>query len=267
MQTAPGSITESLRSAAMRLMTARDPDAAPVLGLSGAQGSGKSTAVETLKSEMGDRLAVLSLDDFYLTKAERQRLATKVSPLLATRGAPGTHDVLWLAEAVARLKTARPDDATHLPRFEKADDDRAPPERWVAVRGRPDLIVVEGWCVGALAPPDYLTAPPLNDAERQDADLACRRLQHAQLTGPYLDLWRGFDAFVHLVPPSWETVSVWRKQQEIGNLALGDGLLPPDRAAWVDGFVQHYERITRAMAAGYRMPGEIVRLDEQRRVV
>ncbi len=238
-----------------------------VIGLSGAQGSGKSTAVAALKAELGDRLAVLALDDFYLPKSDRQHLAAAISPLLATRGVPGTHDIAWLASTIAHLKQAAPTETTPLPRFGKIPDDRLPPSEWGAHTGRPDLIVVEGWCTGALAAPDFLTGPPLNDAEREDTGLACRRFQYAQLNGPYLDLWRSFDAFLHLVPPSWETVAVWRKQQEIGNLGLGDAPLPPERAQWVDRFVQHYERITRNMASGSRMPGTIVQLDARRRVI
>src|SRR5476649_1736390 len=58
-------------------------------GLCGAQGSGKSTAalvIRHLLEAKGLRVAVLSLDDLYLTRAERQVLAQTVHPLLATRG-------------------------------------------------------------------------------------------------------------------------------------------------------------------------------------
>jgi D-glycerate 3-kinase len=67
-----------------------------IVGLCGAQGSGKSTAaaalVELLAHEQLPAIA-LSIDDFYLPRIERQRLAREIHPLLATRGVPGTHDV------------------------------------------------------------------------------------------------------------------------------------------------------------------------------
>jgi D-glycerate 3-kinase len=256
------SIADRLWATSDHLLEAGTPH---ILGLSGAQGSGKSTAVTRLQERLGDRLAVLSLDDFYLPLAERQHLADTVSPLLATRGVPGTHDIGWLTSTIERLRQSSPEDSASIPRFDKASDDRLPPSEWARITGRPDLIVVEGWCIGALAAPDFLSAPPLNEVERTDENMACRRFQQAALTGPYLDLWRTFDAFMHLVPPSWETVAVWRKQQEIANLGLGSDPLPADRAAWVDRFIQHYERITRDMAAGHRMPGDVVQLDAQRR--
>ena len=68
----------------------------PVLAISGLQGSGKSTLaaqVVALADQRGLRAAALSIDDFYLTRAKRQRLARQVHPLLLTRGPPGTHDL------------------------------------------------------------------------------------------------------------------------------------------------------------------------------
>jgi len=260
----PDTISDRLHAAAACLL---GRGGVPVLGLSGAQGSGKSTAAAALPAMLGARVAILSLDDFYLPRADRLRLASEVSPLLSTRGVPGTHDIAGLRAAVESLKSAAPGGVTHVPRFDKIADDRLPADRWNRLHGRPDLILVEGWCTGAVAAPDFLSGPPLNAVEREDSGLACRRFQHAWLTGPYLDLWKTFDAFIHLVPPSWETVAGWRKEQERGNLGLGDAPLPPDRDTWVEHFVQHYERITRDMAAGSRMPGDVVQLDAERRVV
>ena len=64
-----------------------------VLGINGGQGTGKSTMAaflkELLEDEYGKRVAVLSIDDFYLTRSERGRLAAEVHPLLATRGSAG----------------------------------------------------------------------------------------------------------------------------------------------------------------------------------
>ncbi len=68
-----------------------------VLGINGAQGTGKSTLADFIREFLGvahDRSTmVLSIDDLYLTRAQRQALAKDIHPLLATRGVPGTHDV------------------------------------------------------------------------------------------------------------------------------------------------------------------------------
>ena len=50
-----------------------------------------------------------------------------------------------------QLSHAGPTDHTPLPRFDKLDDDRIPREDWPDFTGRPDVILLEGWCVGVRA--------------------------------------------------------------------------------------------------------------------
>ena len=68
-----------------------------VVGIHGAQGTGKSTLTlflrDILSRHHGVNTTNFSLDDIYLTRAERQDLAERVHPLFITRGVPGTHDV------------------------------------------------------------------------------------------------------------------------------------------------------------------------------
>lgn len=106
-----------------------------VLGICGAQGSGKSTLARQLCKSLntqGAAAATLSLDDVYLTRAERVTLAQTIHPLLATRVVPGTHD-LGLAEKVI-AQSALP-GTVRLPRFDKARDDRCPPHEWAVAQG------------------------------------------------------------------------------------------------------------------------------------
>ena len=82
----------------------RQPGKTLFLGINGAQGTGKSTLADylrlALEIEYDWHVAVLSIDDFYLTKAERTQLAEDVHPLLVTRGVPGTHDIQMLADCL-----------------------------------------------------------------------------------------------------------------------------------------------------------------------
>src|SRR6187402_352808 len=74
-----------------------------ILGISGLQGSGKSTLAASLieaAKERGWSAVSLSLDDVYLTRAEREALGRQVHPLLRTRGVPGTHDLTLLASTL-----------------------------------------------------------------------------------------------------------------------------------------------------------------------
>lgn len=105
-----------------RLPAARAP---LVIGINGAQGSGKSTAckfLEVLLARRRIRAVTLSLDDLYLTREERLTLARQVHPLFATRGVPGTHAVTLGLRIVEDMLAGR---ALEIPRFDKAADDRA----------------------------------------------------------------------------------------------------------------------------------------------
>lgn len=237
-----------------RIAAVHDRLARPVLvGFSGPQGSGKTTTCARLRDgleAMGLRTVILALDDFYLTRAERARLARETHPLLATRGVPGTHDVAMMRATIAALSAAQPGDTTPLPAFEKATDDRAPAGDWPVFTGRPEVIVLEGWCIGA-APQDRETlAVPVNSLEaEEDAQGLWRGFVNDQLAGPYRDLFAAFDYSVALWAPSFDRVFAWRAQQEDAlrqRIPDGPQVMSPAQLA---RFIAHYERITRDLIA------------------
>jgi D-glycerate 3-kinase len=235
-----------------------------VLGLCGAQGVGKSTVARTVAEFLegrGWRVLLLSLDDLYFTRAERERLAREVHPLFATRGVPGTHDV---ALGLRVLEGAARQGRVAVPRFDKSRDDRAPREKWPVMETPVDLVLFEGWCVGAVPQTEDALAVPVNELERcEDTDGKWRRHANAQLSGPYRALFDRLDALVLLAAPGFEVVAGWRKQQELG--LEGGPAMTPDA---IDRFVRHYERLTRHILA--EMPGRadlVIRLDGERRVI
>lgn len=239
---------------------AASPNRPALIGVGGAQGSGKSYQCRTYAAAH-PRVAHFSLDDVYLTRDEREALAREVHPLCITRGPPGTHDLDLADQTIAALEQAGDNTRTSLPRFDKARDDRAPESAWPVLTGRPDAILFDGWCVGALAPPTDPQA--LNAIEAEDQDGRWRAHARDLLATDYADFFTAFDALVYLRAPSWEIVRVWRGQQE--EEALGRPLSPEENLA-LDRFVMHYERITRAMLAGHHSAGWIVHLDEERNV-
>ena len=231
-------------------------------GIGGGQGAGKSTLGQLLARAgeiAGVRVQVLSIDDFYLTKAQRLRLAADVHPLLATRGPPGTHAIDLVRQTMRDLLGAA---SVRIPRFDKGADDRSGFE---TLSGPADIVVLEGWCVGASAAAgssDHL-ASPINALERdEDADGRWRRYVDAALSDDYAALRDELQALVFLEVPSLDAVRRWRLQQEQER--------PPAQrmtAAAVDRFVQHYERITRRMLAALPSTAEVVvGLDEQHRI-
>lgn len=241
---------------------AHEPCNVPLVGIAGAQGSGKSYHCRAYAAAH-PRVACFSLDDVYFTKAERAQLAKRFHPLFATRGPPGTHAVGLALATIAALRRAAPDDETPLPQFDKASDDRAPEATWPRFKGRPDAILFDGWCLGAL--PDDLGAAPINALENEeDADGRWRAQINKDLVERYLPFFAAFDAIIYLKAPNWQIVRAWRGQQEIETLGRA---LAPQEDARLDRFILHYERITRAMMAGRHSAKLVVHLDEARNVV
>ena len=213
-----------------------------LVGIAGAQGSGKTTLVRRLAAELELRAlpaAVLSLDDFYLTKVERENLARSVHPLCVTRGVPGTHDVKLLDAVIDDLLAGT--GAVTVPGFDKASDDRgesrtlSPPF---------DIVLLEGWCIGAIPQQSEALSEPVNALERnEDPDGRWRRWANDHLAGDYARLFASLDLRIFLQAPDFAVVEGWRAQQEA---TLGERAMDSAR---LRRFVAHYERITRAMLA------------------
>ena len=170
------------------------------VGLSGGQGAGKSTLAALIAQALalvGRGAAVCSLDDFYLDRRERSKLAREVHPLLATRGPPGTHDV---ALALAVLDDVLAGRSTRLPRFDKGRDEPCPRTQWpVAESESVDRLVFEGWCLGVEPQPEAMLRRPVNWLEAEEdrdgrwrayVNAALRRLRPALATGGLVDLHR-----------------------------------------------------------------------------
>ena len=238
------------------LMKTRISERTFFLGVNGAQGTGKTTLAAYLQLALeqgcGWRVAVLSIDDFYLTKLERAQLAENIHPLLATRGVPGTHDIQMLAECIERLKALGPNETMALPRFDKSLDDRAESDSWPTVSGPIDLIVLEGWCVGSFPQSEEALREAINDLEEhQDTSGDWRLYVNEQLKGPYAELFARLDALVFLQAPDFDAIYRWRvKQEEKLARISGHGAAGIMNREQIADFIQHYERLTRANIAG-----------------
>ncbi len=229
--------------------TARRP---LIVGINGAQGSGKTTVcrfLEVLLRARGLRTVTLSLDDLYLTQPERHVLAKQIHPLFATRGVPGTHAV---GMGMAIIEAALVGRSFTLPRFDKARDDRA--ELGEAITGPVDVLLLEGWCVGAVAQPLSALATPANTLESQEDDGGIwRGLVNRFLAGDYARLFGLIDLLVMLKVESFGYVLRNRSLQETKLRAANPqapGLMGDDA---LTRFVAHYERLTRWMLV--EMPG------------
>ena len=150
------------------------------VGLAGGQGTGKTTISSIIKIvlEKYFKLKVfkISIDDFYKTREERFNLSKKVHPMLMTRGVPGTHDLKIMLDFFKKSKSKN-FKSIKLPSFNKAVDDRFPKKNWYNIKEQPDVIIFEGWCVGARAEINKTLTKPVNSLERtKDQKLIWRKL-------------------------------------------------------------------------------------------
>lgn len=231
-----------------------------VVGINGAQGSGKSTLAlflaNWLRRETGLETACLSIDDIYLGKAERTALSRTLHPLFATRGVPGTHDTA-LGERVLDALTALGERRTvELPAFDKASDDRLPESQWPTVEAPADVVLFEGWCVGARPQDPAELVEPMNVLETdEDTDGVWRRTVNERLGSDYAALFRRLDMLVMLRIPSFDKVLEWRGLQErkLLDRSHAGSTSPAARGELSDAqlrrFIRHYERLTCHMLA------------------
>ena len=233
---------------------AKAANTAPLVGFSGCQGSGKSTLVALMAKVMcevhGVSTVVLSLDDFYLTKATRVALAQSIHPLFATRGVPGTHDLALLNETIAALRQPPPGGSVPVPAFDKALDDRPEMVHWRQVSAPVQLILLEGWCVGLSPQQKSELQAPINPMEaEQDPSRVWRGEVNRQLATEYADLFGKLDALLLLQAPSFDAVFDWRWQQEqrLSQQFQQDHPDKPDPTmtrSEVADFILHYQRLT-----------------------
>lgn len=240
---------------------------ARVYAIAGLQGTGKSTLSAQLAAEgavRGRNVVVLSIDDVYLDRPEREVLGREVHPLLATRGAPGSHDVALAADTLDALRDGR---EVALPRFDKIADVRLPETDWPRAAAA-DLVVFEGWfqCVPSQAAAELVV--PVNALERdEDPHATWRTWCNAALGRDYPALWQRIDRLLFLQGPGFEVVPGWRWQQEQTLQAANPGR-PAMSEAQVRRFVQFFERVSRQALS--TLPGiadVTIRVDAQRRPV
>ena len=263
------------RPAAERIAARRASLGRPiVVGLCGSQGSGKSTMAGFLKALLearGLKAAILSLDDIYLTLPERERLGQDVHPLLKTRGVPGTHDVSLGMDLIDVLSHGSAE--VSMARFDKAEDTRAPAETWSRVAAPVDVILFEGWCVGAVPQDDAALLDPINALERdEDRGGVWRRYVNDRLKTDYAALFARIDMLAMLQAPSFEVVFGWRSLQE-QKLAervrlqglTGTKVMGPDE---IRRFLMFYQRLTQWILN--EMPGRadiLMPMDDGHRIL
>ncbi len=221
-----------------------------LIGLSGGQGAGKSTITEILKmilkKKYGLNLCVFSIDDFYKTKAERILMSKDVHPLFITRGVPGTHDLNLIKKTIKNLKKKK-FRTVLIPKFDKSKDDRFRRNKWQKIKIKPDIIILEGWCVGTTHQNNNELIKPMNLIERKyDKNLKWRKKVNYFIKSRYKNLFRQIDKLVYLKVPSFNYILKWRWLQE-QKMKLTSKSKKTMSKTQVKEFIMFYERLTKHM--------------------
>ena len=189
-----------------------------ILGLSGGQGTGKTTITTIisiiLRKYFNKKTFVISIDDFYKTIKERYKLSKNIHPLLQTRGVPGTHDVNIILNFFRKLNTNNFKPIS-LPKFDKSIDDRIKKNKWHKLKKKPDIVILEGWCVGAKPQTNKQLIKPVNLMEKnEDISAKWRKYVNFQLKTKYKKLYSQLKSVIYLKTPSFNLLRSWRIKQE-----------------------------------------------------
>ena len=224
-----------------------------IIGLAGGQGSGKTTisSILTLILKRYFKLKVckVSIDDFYKTREDRKLLSKTKHDLLMTRGVPGTHDINLLLSFFKNIKSKN-FKTLQIPTFNKAIDDRCSKSLWQKIKIKPDVVIFEGWCVGARAQTVSQLKKPINLLEKiYDQDVKWRSYVNKQLKTKYKSLFKQLDELIYLKAKNFNLLRKWRLKQEkklwvqkknkknLKIMSSGD----------IINFMQTYQRITQQM--------------------
>ena len=223
------------------------------VGLAGGQGSGKTTISSLIKIILTKyfKLKVfrISIDDFYKTKKEREKLSKRIHPMLLTRGVPGTHNINMMLNFFKKSKSKK-FKRLKLPTFDKAIDDRSKKDKWYDLREKPDVIIFEGWCVGARSEKNITLKKTINSMEKfDDQKQIWRKYVNQQLKTKYKNLYSQLNCLIYLKAKNFKLLQKWRLKQErklwLKNKKSAK-LKIMDKAD-VIRFMQTYQRITQNM--------------------
>ena len=169
--------------------------------------------------------------------------------MLLTRGVPGTHDINMMLNFFRKAKSKK-FKRLKLPTFNKAIDDRSNKKNWYDLKIKPDVIIFEGWCVGAKAEKNITLNKTINSMEKaKDQNQIWRKYVNQQLKSKYKNLYSQLNCLIYLKANSFNLLQKWRLKQErklwlsskkkinLKIMSKGD----------VINFMQTYQRITQNM--------------------
>ena len=224
-----------------------------IIGLAGGQGTGKTTITSIitiiLKKYFKLNVFKISIDDFYKTIKQRTLLSKNKHPLLIIRGVPGTHDIDVMLNFFKRIKVKN-FKIIKLPKFNKGVDDRCKQSLWYKIQSKPDVVILEGWCVGARSQNSKELKKSVNSLEKiHDQNFKWRQYVNYQLKTKYKKLFNQLDYILFLKAKNFSLLRRWRLKQEkkLWLKSKNKKNLKIMNKSEVKNFMDTYQRITQQM--------------------
>ena len=235
-----------------------------ILGFSGAQGSGKTTVTGIikiiLKKFFKREIYVSSIDDFYKTLKDRNKMSYAIHPLFKTRGVPGTHDINLVKRFFNFIKKKK-FKKFMLPKFDKSTDDRLKKKYWLNIKKRPAIVILEGWCVGAKPQINSSLKKPINILEKhEDQNLIWRKYVNNKLKNEYKKVFAMIDYLIFMKIPNFKMVFKWRLLQEIKLKRKLHHKKKTMSYSTIKKFIMFYQRITLQMIKDLNKSASIIML-------
>ncbi len=209
-------------------------------------------------------MVCFSIDDFYKTQSERKKMSKFIHPLFMTRGVPGTHDSKKLYNTIKILLKKR-FSTVKIPKFDKSIDNRLKSKYWQIVKKKPDIIIFEGWCVGAKPQPYKELKKPINIMEKvEDTKLTWRKKVNNELKTNYKKIYNLLDRIIYLKVPNFKYVLKWRLLQE-KKLRLKSKKKAMTNKQ-IKRFIMYYERVTKSMAKKYKKNDTIIFINKSHKI-
>jgi len=169
--------------------------------------------------------------------------------MLLTRGVPGTHDINMMLDFFRKAKSKK-FKKFKLPTFDKAIDDRFNKKKWYDLKDKPDVIIFEGWCVGAKPEKSNTLKKIINSMERvKDQRQIWRKHVNQQLKLKYKNLYSQLNCLIYLKAKNFNLLQKWRLKQErklwVKNKNKSKSKIMNKKD--VLNFMQTYQRITQNM--------------------
>ena len=132
---------------------------------------------------------------------------------------------------------------------------------WFKIKEKPEIVILEGWCVGAKPQSNFLIKKPINILEKyEDQNLTWRNYVNQKLKKEYKKLFAMIDHFIFMKIPNFNMVFKWRLLQE-KKLKKKSHL--DKKIMTYDGikrFIMFYQRITLQMVKDLSKSASVVML-------